>query len=116
MFKWIKRLKESFTPLPRWQRPRDNNFTDLTEEQVRFIHKYMLCPYCHSDLYRGPSGGASTNMFCGDLDCNSRFNIIMIKDVPWGEFTGTCPADFIHQRREDVRQAARDVARYGMPF
>ena len=96
---------------PTWERPADGGFTSLPEDAVRWMWKHSKCCYCKKgDLYEGPSGGISTNYFCGNPDCNSRFNIASPSyGAPWGEFTGTCPDDFIARRR--LEQAGEAVLR-----
>jgi hypothetical protein len=91
-------------PSPRrWPRPADNGFHDLPEEVVAFMQETISCPYCHAALFEGPSGGMSLNVFCGNPDCNSRFNIGP-PPLPFGQFTGTCPEDFIAERRRKTNE------------
>lgn len=120
MFRFIELLlgigRHKDTPFPvasaggaGWQRPEDGRPGDLAEDQIRHIHKTWTCPYCRSayGLIEGPRGGASLNLFCGDPDCDSRFNIIDPKFgyLPIGQFLGPCPPDFIERRREEIRYA-----------
>ncbi|MBS3648789.1 hypothetical protein KEU06_09245 [Pseudaminobacter sp. 19-2017] len=88
-----------------WERPADAG--ELPDDQLRYIYDASKCPYCKSKhgLFEGPRGGASVNMFCGDPDCDSRFNVVDGKIwgfIPWGEFTGRCPPEFIEQRRKEI--------------
>lgn len=78
----------------KWTRPTQR--ADLTRDQVKFMADYMQCPYCHSALWAGPSGGMSQNMFCSSQECNSRFNAS--PPLYFGEFTGGCPADLWEKR------------------
>lgn len=101
----------------KWPRPSEPG--DLTEDQAVFLRTQCKCPYCHSPIFEGPSGGLSTNVFCGNPDCNSRFNVILIPFVSfagqsaetpaWGEFTGTCPEDFLAARRTQIAQETTDA-------
>lgn len=104
----------------KWDRPKDDGFHDLTQAQVEFMWEKNACPYCHTTpLYKGPEGGLSTNCFCGNPDCNSRFNITLpgmigfpmagSAPVPaWGQFTGTCPDDFLEWRRAELSKEKTD--------
>ncbi|RUW56833.1 hypothetical protein [Mesorhizobium sp. M8A.F.Ca.ET.021.01.1.1] len=87
-----------------WQRPAAS--CDLPEDQLRYIHDASKCPYCKSKygLYEGPRGGASINLFCGNPDCDSRFNVVdpSFGFVGIGQFTGRCPEDFIEHRRKEI--------------
>jgi hypothetical protein len=87
-----------------WKRPEPNGFLDLLPEQCEYIAAHASCPYCHGALYDGPRGGASINVFCENVDtCNSRFNVC--QGLPWGQFTGPCPQEFIdamHSRQESA--------------
>jgi hypothetical protein len=87
-----------------WQRPTAS--CDMPEDQLRYIHDASKCPYCKSKhgLYNGPRGGASVNVFCGNPDCDSRFNVVDGEwgFVPFGQFTGRCPKDFIEERRKAI--------------
>jgi hypothetical protein len=110
MMNIIKKLTDWFLPAEApalaslWERPDDSRYgEDLPEDAVRYMHSTSQCPYCQSGqgLYRGPSGGASVNMFCGNVvECDSRFNIADpgIAPIPWGQFMGRCPSDFIDAR------------------
>lgn len=106
MFDWLLRMFPEFTKFdlyipPRWTRPTDGGFVHLPDDMIRFMQEKMRCPYCKSELYEGPSGGASVNMFCGNPDCNSRFNV-GLPPIPFGEFTGPCPESFLNQRRTEI--------------
>lgn len=87
-----------------WHRP--SSFCDLPDDQLRYIHDASKCPYCKSKygLWEGPRGGASVNMFCGNPDCNSRFNVVgpEFGFIPMGQFTGECPKDFLDMRRAQI--------------
>lgn len=76
-----------------WTRPTDDTWQDLPPEQIEFIQDTGMCPYCRTRLYGGPGGGASVNLFCGNPDCDSRFNV-GLHGLPFGEFTGRTPPDF----------------------
>lgn len=93
--------------VPLWDRPGAPG--DLPLEQIKRIHDEMTCPYCRSShgLFEGPRGGASLNLFCGNPDCDSRFNVIDPKFgcVPVGQFLGPCPPDYIERRRKEIRYA-----------
>jgi hypothetical protein len=90
-----------------WQRPSAS--CDLPEDQLRYIHDANKCPYCKSahGLYQGPRGGASVNVFCGNPDCDSRFNVVdpSFGFVGIGQFTGRCPKDFIEERKKAISGA-----------
>jgi len=70
----------------------DNAWVDLTQEQCIHVQNTGTCPYCGANLFGGPSGGASQNLFCGNLECDTRLNVSEM--IPWGQFTGGIPADF----------------------
>lgn len=103
----LKLLQKLFRPTQTaareqtWARPAGEEFADLPEDAVAFMQAESKCPYCKSELYNGPRGGMAINLFCGNPDCNSRFNIAdpSMAPIPWGQFTGTCPDDFIEWRR-----------------
>lgn len=119
MIKWIQKLLRRNAPVvaqkfePIWTRPESGSMVDLDEEAVRWVWANSKCPYCRTgDLYEGPSGGLSTNYFCGNVDaCNSRFNITSpgfvgfggnSAAVPaWGQFTGPVPESFAAQMRAE---------------
>lgn len=89
----------------KWERPA--SFCDLPDDQLRFIHDHQRCPYCRSDygVYEGSAGGMTVNIFCGNPDCNSRFNVCDPTGgffIPIGQFTGECPPGFIAQRRKEI--------------
>lgn len=116
---FYKAMTETFAvPKPKWVRPDEPG--NLTPEQALFLREHAACPYCHSPIYEGPEGGLSVNVFCGNPDCDSRFNVIMIGMVAfagrssatpaWGEFTGRCPKSFIEQRRAEIATADEPVA------
>jgi len=90
-----------------WTRP--SRPCNLVADQIAYIHENMECPYCRSGhgLFEGPRGGASLNLFCGNPDCDSRFNVVDPKFgfVPIGQFTGPCPPEFIAGRRRLIRMA-----------
>lgn len=84
----------------RWDRPQ-GGMQDLPPQVARWATEHSQCPYCHGGLYDGPSGGASQNFYCENVDtCNSAFNLT--EAVPeWGQFIGECPphfVEFIHYR------------------
>lgn len=89
-----------------WERPSNGKPCILSPEQIDLIHDRALCPYCKSrhGLYEGPKGGASINLFCGNPDCDSRFNVIDPKfgRVPVGQFMGSCPKEYIQGRRKKL--------------
>jgi hypothetical protein len=93
-----------------WQRPESDTWIDLPEDQLRYIYEKNECLFCRSGkgMYEGPRGGASINMFCGNPDCDSRFNVVDPNwgFVPMGQFTGRCPPDFIQQRRDELTAEA----------
>lgn len=101
----VAKLEVQATALD-WRRPATDEMIDLPEDQLRYIYEKRECPYCRSGkgLYNGPQGGASINMFCGNPDCDSRFNVVDPNwgFVPMGQFTGRCPPEFIAQRREEL--------------
>lgn len=118
MFAWLKKIWDGTARLDvvdnlqdlvsvvKWPRPLDDAFVDLTDEQLNWIarHNYSCCPYCHGALYGGPSGGMSQNMYCENVDtCNSAFNLA--EGLPWGQFIGKCPAEFVHQMRRHHAEA-----------
>lgn len=76
-----------------WIRPVGDAMVDLPDDVIQHIQTAGTCPYCDSPLYTGPSGGMSTNLFCGNRKCDSRFNIAE-PPLPWGQFTGRCPEGF----------------------
>jgi hypothetical protein len=98
-------VKEIVAP-KRWPRPQDNGFHDLPEDAVKFMQETSCCPFCGFMLFEGPSGGMTVNAFCGDPECNSRFNIGM-GGLPYGQFTGTCPEDFLEDRRKKIIEERR---------
>lgn len=80
-----------------WPRPTDDHSGEsMPEDALRFIYDHHQCPYCHGELYGGPRGGASLNMFCGGT-CHARFNVVDpdFGFVPMGQFMGTVPQDFL---------------------
>lgn len=105
-------------PKPRWHRPLNNIPIALTEDEVRFIWAHAQCPYCHSMIFEGPTGGLSVNVFCGNPECNSRFNVTIPGFVgiggnssaipPVGEFIGKCPEDFLEMRRQQQPSQIRN--------
>lgn len=82
---------------------------NLTEPEIAHIHSSGTCPFCASPkgLAEGPRGGASINLFCRNVDCDSRFNVVDLKFgyVPVGQFTGACPAEFIEALRDEEASA-----------
>jgi hypothetical protein len=114
---WGRKKAPALLKQVRWERPTEDTLSPLPEEAVRFMWEHNFCPYCGSAIFEGPSGGLSQNVFCGNPDCNSRFNITMAGLVgfpgagavaipAWGEFTGTCPDDFIAWRRAEQLKTA----------
>lgn len=111
-------IKKVYGTPPKWERP-EGGFISLEEAQVRFMWEHSKCPYCHSSIYQGPQGGLSRNYFCGNPDCNSRFNITepgmvafggATSGIPaWGEFTGEAPADFLEWRREEIEKERKQA-------
>ncbi len=66
----------------------------LTEVEAQHLAREVSCPYCLGDLYDGPQGGLSTNMWCKTEGCRSRFNLAVVGAGPgtaFGEFTGDAP-------------------------
>lgn len=121
----VAAIKEVFGSKPKWDRPNNGSLTDLTQEQVEFMWENSQCPYCHSSLFEGPSGGLSMNMFCGNPDCDSRFNITLpgfvasptgdSASIPaWGEFTGSCPPHFLQWRREELAKVVEVEGELGL--
>lgn len=73
------------------KRPEGNDHSTLPAGVVLQMHRTHDCPYCGTALLIGPGGGASRNFFCASEECNSRFNIVMVHGLDWGEFTGEVP-------------------------
>ena len=88
-----KTVSKVITPAePQWARPEGNTWVDLTQEQVIFINTTGTCPYCKTSVYGGPSGGASQNLYCGNIECNTALNVSEM--IPWGQFIGGVPKNF----------------------
>lgn len=110
MFSIIQRLRGLLTPVlevqepvQKWERPTE--YGDLPPEAVRWMLTHMKCPYCQiGSLYDGPEGGMSINMFCGNPDYDSRFNVVPYPGMDWGQFIGPCPPEFLAQRRREIGQ------------
>lgn len=111
LFAKAETVVEAVKPEPHWNRP--VAFCDMPEDALRFIHDKGKCPYCKSEygFYEGPRGGASVNIFCGNPDCNSRFNVgdPAWGFIPMGQFTGECPPEFIAQRRREIAAESRNT-------
>lgn len=57
-------------------------YVDETESGKLYIEMGKWCPECHHKPPRymeGPSGGMSTNIFCGD--CGAGFNITPVVEI-----------------------------------
>jgi len=69
-------IKKLFTRTPRIVEVRSSkNGEDLTEYERHLMTLIFQCVDCESPLYEGPSGGCSTNFYCLNACCGSRFNL-----------------------------------------
>lgn len=83
---------------PRWTRPATDAMSDLSEDQCLWMQEHSRCCYCGGQLFGGPSGGASQNMYCENVDtCNTAFNLSGM--IPWGQFLGKVPSHFAEWRK-----------------
>lgn len=66
--KGVSKLHESFLP---WE--------------TTFVVQ-SICPDCrHAPLLEGPSAGISTNLYCSNKECGSRFNVAQFGSMVMGE-------------------------------
>lgn len=50
----------------------------LTETELKFLAELQECPFCCGKTFRfGPRGGASTNVFCANGECEAGFSIVV---------------------------------------
>jgi hypothetical protein len=54
---------------------RPDSYRELSMGEIKHIDIISTCPYCHGDLYEGPTGGASINLLCVAPECWARFNV-----------------------------------------
>jgi hypothetical protein len=76
--KWFGKPEKAIRP----KLPSGQQWVDETESGKLYIEMEKRCPDCHHNPPRymeGPSGGISTNVFCGN--CGAGFNVTSVVEI-----------------------------------
>lgn len=81
LWSWLRRQPSKPEPPPIKEERTSLKGEELTPFEVQYFEE-LRCPDCgEQKLMKGPEGGLSINVYCGNEDCRSMFNVMGILGI-----------------------------------